>query len=96
MSNWPDEQADRERADKVADDPPPYPPEWGERQRSAAYWFVVKNRGRFPRFQSGWYAILAQAERASEHHREIVAEVVAEQDEDDYVDPTATRMPYKD
>lgn len=96
VSSWPDEYADRERVEKVADDPPPYPPEWGEQQRSTAYWFVIKNRGRFPRFQSGWYAILTQAERQSEHHREIIAEVAAEQEEDDHVDPTAARMPYKD
>lgn len=72
MSDWADGYADGEHVEKAADDPPPYPPEWGAEQRAAAYWAVVRNGGVFPRHQSGWFAILTQKERAADRHRDII------------------------
>ena len=55
-----------------AHDPPPYPREWTPEQRLRAYWFVVQHHGTFPTHQSGWYAVLSQAEHRSEHVREVL------------------------
>jgi hypothetical protein len=55
---------------KSAPDPAPYPLEWTAKQRTTAYWFAIRKR-HLPSHETGWIALLDQAEREFEKHRRI-------------------------
>ena len=96
MGDWAEDRANSVPAGvlKSDPDPPDFPREWSADQRMTAYWFVVQHHGRFPTHQSGWYAMLSQAQHTDDHVKDVLTEVVSDlQEGDKDVD---RRMPYKD
>ncbi len=55
----------------AAPDPPPYPTEWTAEERLSAYWYA-HGRGIQVRSTTGWNAVLADAQRTTGRHLDIV------------------------